>query len=79
MILSDPSVHLYGPVLGLPALREEVATQWSQAYAGAIRPDQVAITAGCNQAYAAGININLKPNITRTNPSLNINNSIAIP
>ena len=55
MILSDPSVHLYGPVLGLPALREEVASQWTQAYAGAIRPDQVAITAGCNQAYSAAI------------------------
>lgn len=55
MVLSDPSVHLYGPVLGLPTLREEIAAQWSVAYGGAIRPDQVAITSGCNQAYCAAI------------------------
>lgn len=55
MVLSDPSVHLYGPVLGLPALREEIAAQWSQAYGGTVHPDQVAVTAGCNQAYTAAI------------------------
>ncbi|TNC60526.1 aminotransferase [Rubellimicrobium roseum] len=55
MVLSVPSVHLYGPVLGLPALREEIAAQWSSTYAGAIRPDQVAVTAGCNQAYCAAV------------------------
>ena len=55
MVLTDPSVHLYGAVLGVQALREEVASQWSQAYGGTIRPDQVAITAGCNQAYAAAV------------------------
>jgi aspartate/methionine/tyrosine aminotransferase len=49
--LNDPSAHLYGPVLGLPALREEIATQWSATYGGAIRPSQVAITQGCNQAF----------------------------
>lgn len=49
--LNDPSAHLYGPVLGLPALREEVATQWAATYGGAIRPSQVAITQGCNQAF----------------------------
>ena len=53
MVLSDPTVHLYGPVLGLPALREEIAAQWSQAYAGGVAPAQVAVTAGCNQAYTA--------------------------
>ncbi|MBN8632153.1 MAG: aminotransferase [Rhodobacterales bacterium] len=49
--LNDPQAHLYGPVLGLPALREEIATQWSAAYGGTIRPAQVAITQGCNQAF----------------------------
>ncbi len=44
--LNDPAAHLYGPVLGLPALREEIATQWSAAYGGQIAPDQVAITQG---------------------------------
>ena len=54
-ILTDPAAHLYGPVLGLPALREEVAAQWSAAYGGTIAPAQVAITSGCNEAYAAAI------------------------
>ena len=27
--LNDPAAHLYGPVLGLPALRAEIAAQWS--------------------------------------------------
>ena len=53
--LERPETHLYGPVLGLPDLREEVAAQWRGAYGGAIAPEQVAITSGCNQAFAATI------------------------
>ena len=53
--LNVPDAHLYGPVLGLPELRHEVATQWSAAYQGTIRDTQVAITSGCNQAFAAAI------------------------
>lgn len=49
--LNDPQAHLYGPVLGLPALREEIAKQWSATYGGTIVPSQVAITQGCNQAF----------------------------
>lgn len=52
-LLNRPESHLYGPVLGLPELRAELAGQWSTAYAGTIRPDQVAVTAGCNQAFTA--------------------------
>ena len=51
--LNDPAAHLYGPVLGLPALRAEIAAQWSVAYGGPITADQVAITQGCNQAFTA--------------------------
>ena len=51
--LHDPEAHLYGPVLGMEALRAEVAANWSAHYGGAVRPDQVAITAGCNQAFVA--------------------------
>jgi aspartate/methionine/tyrosine aminotransferase len=51
--LNDPAAHLYGPVLGLPALRAEIALQWSSAYSGTIASDQVAITQGCNQAFTA--------------------------
>lgn len=35
--------------------REAVAGEWSRAYAGAIRPEEVAITQGCNQAFCAAI------------------------
>ncbi len=55
IVLTDPEAHLYGPVLGLPALRAEVAEQWSEAYGGQICAAQVAITSGCNQAYAAAL------------------------
>ncbi|MDI3335908.1 aminotransferase [Defluviimonas aestuarii] len=53
--LNQPEAHLYGPVLGLPELRAEVAAQWSIAYGGAIAPAEVAITQGCNQAFCTVI------------------------
>ena len=52
-MINDPTSHLYGPVLGMDALRAELAQQWSAGYGGAITPGQVAITAGCNQAFTA--------------------------
>jgi aspartate/methionine/tyrosine aminotransferase len=51
--LHNDAAHLYGPVLGLPALRSEIAQQWSATYGGNIQPNQVAITQGCNQAFTA--------------------------
>ena len=51
--LHDDSSHLYGPVLGMPELRAEIASQWSAYYGGQITDDQVAITSGCNQAFTA--------------------------
>lgn len=51
--LTNDAAHLYGPVLGLPELRAEIAAQWSAAYDGTITPDQTAITQGCNQAFTA--------------------------
>lgn len=51
--LNNPDAHLYGPVLGLPALRVEIARQWSVNYAGHITDLQIAITQGCNQAFTA--------------------------
>ncbi|MDP2740608.1 MAG: aminotransferase, partial [Pseudorhodobacter sp.] len=53
--LNVPAAHIYGPVLGMSELREELAAQWSAAYGGAIRGAQVAITQGCNQAFCAVI------------------------
>lgn len=55
IVLNDPEAHLYGPVLGLPCLRAEVAAQWSTAYGGQVSAENVAITSGCNQAFAAAI------------------------
>ena len=54
-MLDDPSAHFYGAVLGRDELRAEIATQWSGRYGGQIEADQVAITAGCNQAYCIAI------------------------
>ena len=53
--LNDPAAHLYGPVLGLPALREEIAARWSVAYGGQIAAGEVAVTQGCNQAFCAAM------------------------
>ena len=55
IVLHDAEAHLYGPVLGLPELRAEVAVQWTTSYGGKVTADQVAITSGCNQAFAAAI------------------------
>ncbi|WP_121025129.1 aminotransferase [Litoreibacter meonggei] len=54
-VLEDDATHLYGPVLGLPELRTEVAAQWTAAYGGQVSASQVAITSGCNQAFASMI------------------------
>jgi aspartate/methionine/tyrosine aminotransferase len=51
--LTNDAAHLYGPVLGLPDLRAEIAAQWSAAYGGTITEDHTAITQGCNQAFTA--------------------------
>lgn len=53
IVLEVPDAHFYGPVLGLPALRAEVAAQFSAAYGGDLHAGQVAITSGCNQAFCA--------------------------
>lgn len=53
--LNQPDAHLYGPVLGRDELREAVARDWSVAYGATIRPDEVGISQGCNQAFCAAI------------------------
>ena len=55
IVMTDPAAHMYGDVLGLPALRDRVAADWTRDYGGTVRADQVAITSGCNQAFAAAI------------------------
>ncbi|QYX58373.1 aminotransferase [Roseovarius sp. SCSIO 43702] len=53
--LHTPEAHLYGPVLGLPDLRAELAAQWSASYGGEIAAANVGITSGCNQAFCAAL------------------------
>ncbi|MEM1343540.1 MAG: aminotransferase [Pseudomonadota bacterium] len=53
--MERPETHLYGPVLGDTALRAAVAAHWSGLYGGTLVPEQVAITAGCNQAFCTAI------------------------
>jgi aspartate/methionine/tyrosine aminotransferase len=53
--LTVPEAHLYGPVLGDPALRDAVAERWSADYGGDIAAEDVAITSGCNQAFCAAL------------------------
>ncbi|WP_112874214.1 aminotransferase [Paracoccus endophyticus] len=53
--LDRADAHLYGPVLGNPDLRAQVAADWSRAYGGRVEPANVAITQGCNQAFCAAL------------------------
>ncbi len=55
VVLNDDSAHLYGPVLGLPTLRQALAARTSLIYGGAVTENHVAITSGCNEAFAAAI------------------------
>lgn len=56
-LLHNDESHLYGPVLGLPALCSALAAQVSQIYGPSadVRAEQTAITSGCNQAFCAAI------------------------
>ncbi|MBY6138383.1 aminotransferase [Leisingera daeponensis] len=53
--LNDVNAHLYGPVLGNGPLRQALARQMSRHYQADVKPEQVGITSGCNQAFAAAI------------------------
>jgi len=55
IILHDTSAHLYGPDLGLPELRDELARHTGSLYGGSVNADQVAITAGCSQAFSSAV------------------------
>jgi aspartate/methionine/tyrosine aminotransferase len=53
--LNQDDAHLYGAVLGRDDLRQALAAQMSTHYAAQISADQIGITSGCNQAFAATI------------------------
>ncbi len=48
-----PGTSLYTDIFGLPELRKAIATHMAEDYRGAIAPEEVCVTAGCNQAFAA--------------------------
>lgn len=54
-ILTKADAHLYGAVLGREELREALAARWSQGYSATLSAENIAITSGCNQAFAATI------------------------
>jgi len=47
----DPASAFYTDILGLPALRDGLASSLAQEYGAAIAPGEVAITTGCNHAF----------------------------
>ena len=50
-----PTTGGYTDIFGIPELREAYAAHMSADYAAQIAPQEVAITTGCNQAFAAAI------------------------
>ncbi len=53
LAVEDDNVHLYGAVLGLDALRGELARHVSATYHASVTPDDIAITSGANEAFTA--------------------------
>ena len=53
-VLKDASTSKYGHVLGLPELRQAYAAELKSPY---VSSENVAITAGCNQAFLSLIHI----------------------
>lgn len=53
--LTKDDAHLYGPVLGMTALRAGLSEQINRHYGARTSADNIAITSGCNQAFAAAI------------------------
>ena len=51
----EPEASRYGPIVGDLALREALATDVSTHYDGRVTSEQVAITAGCNQAFFVAV------------------------
>lgn len=50
-----PDSSLYTDIRGLPSLRQALAEHMSEDYRGAVLPEHVTVTAGCNQAFCAAL------------------------
>ena len=51
----EPGIGLYTDIYGIPELREAIAAHFSADYKGKVAAENVCVTAGCNQAFAAAI------------------------
>ncbi len=54
-LAGDPATSLYTDIAGLPELRTALAEHMAADYGGRIGAQEVAIAAGCNQAFCAAI------------------------
>ena len=59
--LLDPSTARYTDILGLPELRSALAAHLSRDYEGVVATEEIAITAGCNQAFCVAMDLLAKP------------------
>lgn len=55
MLLPEAETARYTPIAGLPALRAALAEETARLYGGTVAPDDVVVTAGCNQAFCLAI------------------------
>lgn len=51
----EPGISLYTDIFGIPALRAAIAAHFSADYRGHVAAENVCVTAGCNQAFAAAV------------------------
>ena len=51
----EPGIGLYTDIYGIPELRSAIAAHFSEDYKGKVAAENVCVTAGCNQAFAAAI------------------------
>jgi aspartate/methionine/tyrosine aminotransferase len=50
-LVTEPTTSRYTDICGLPKLRESLAADMNAFYGAGVKPEQVMITAGCNQAF----------------------------
>ena len=53
--IRKPEMARYTPIVGRDDLRHALAAALGETYGGQVTPDQVAITAGCNQAFCLAL------------------------
>lgn len=53
--VEDPGTARYAPIPGLPALRGALARRMTDVYGGAVDPEAVLVSAGCNQAFVLAL------------------------